>query len=155
MSKLGHFSVHELEKSKFLARIHMEYFHLGIFVMPWVYLIRKYGSRTQAFFFVFHGFFDTVIILTNANIPQGITIRPTSKSATAKETIKKLVEFCKLFSLLTAKMTAQFPIIVTRGRIMVTRLYKRISELSIHVVSFCSISLSEMLKKVEFRSLTG
>ena len=38
----------------------MEYFHLGIFVIPRVYLIRKYGSQTQAFFFVFHRFFDTV-----------------------------------------------------------------------------------------------
>ena len=39
----------------------MEYFHLGIFVIPWVYLIRKYGSQTQAFFFAFHRFFDTVL----------------------------------------------------------------------------------------------
>ena len=30
MSKQGHFSVHKLEKSKFLAKIHMEYFHMGI-----------------------------------------------------------------------------------------------------------------------------
>ena len=54
------FLVHKLEKSKFLARIHMKYFHLGIFVIPRVYLIRKYGYQTQAFFFVFHRFFDTV-----------------------------------------------------------------------------------------------
>ena len=41
----------------------MEYFHLGIFVIPRVYLIRKYGSQTQAFCFVFHTFFDTVKVL--------------------------------------------------------------------------------------------
>ena len=29
----------------------MEYFHLGIFVIPRVHLIRNYGSQTQAFFF--------------------------------------------------------------------------------------------------------
>ena len=38
----------------------MEYFHLGIFVTPRVYLIRKYGSQSQAFFSVVHRFFDTV-----------------------------------------------------------------------------------------------
>ena len=32
----------------------MEYFHLGIFVIPRVYLIRKYGSQTQAISFVSH-----------------------------------------------------------------------------------------------------
>ena len=41
----------------------MEYFHLGIFVIPKVYLIKKYDSQTQAFFFVFHRFFDTVRLL--------------------------------------------------------------------------------------------
>ena len=55
-----HFLVHKFKKCKFLARIHMEYFHMGIFVTPRVYLIRKYGCQTQAFFFVFHRFFDTV-----------------------------------------------------------------------------------------------
>ena len=38
----------------------MEYFHLGIFVIPRAYLISTNGSQTQAFFFVFHKFFDTV-----------------------------------------------------------------------------------------------
>ena len=38
----------------------MEYFHLGIFVIPRVYLISKNWSQTQAFFFVFHKFFHTV-----------------------------------------------------------------------------------------------
>ena len=38
----------------------MEYFHLGISVIPRAYLISKNGSQTQAFFFVFHKFFDTV-----------------------------------------------------------------------------------------------
>ena len=38
----------------------MEYFHLGIFVIPRVYQIRKYGSQTQGFFFIFHRLFDTV-----------------------------------------------------------------------------------------------
>ena len=34
--------------------------NMGIFVIPRVYLISNYGSQTQAFFFVFHRFFDTV-----------------------------------------------------------------------------------------------
>ena len=52
-SKLRHFSVHKFEKLKFIDRIHMEYFHLRIFVIPRVYLIRKYGSQRQAFFSYF------------------------------------------------------------------------------------------------------
>ena len=35
----------------------MEYFYMGIFVIPWVYLIRKYGSQTQAFFLLFSQIF--------------------------------------------------------------------------------------------------
>ena len=53
---LGHFSVHKTEKSKFLCWIHIEYFHLGIFVIPWVCLIRKYGSQNLALFSVFQCF---------------------------------------------------------------------------------------------------
>ena len=49
----GHISVHKSEKSKFLAWIHMKYFHVGIFVIPRVCLIRKYGSWNTAFFSVF------------------------------------------------------------------------------------------------------
>ena len=57
LSNSCHFSVHKTEISKFLARILMEYFHMGIFVMPGVCLIRKYGSQTTAKFP--HGsFFD-------------------------------------------------------------------------------------------------
>ena len=52
----GHFSVHKSEISKFLARIHMEYFHVAIFVISRVCLIRKYGSQSTAFFSVFHCF---------------------------------------------------------------------------------------------------
>ena len=37
----------------------MEYFHLGVFVIPRVCLIRKYGSQTQAFFFSFFIDFST------------------------------------------------------------------------------------------------
>ena len=40
----------------FFARIHIEYFHLGIFVTLGVCLIRKYGSRNTAFFSVFQCF---------------------------------------------------------------------------------------------------
>ena len=39
----------------------MEYFHLVIFVIIRVYLIKKYGSQTQTFIFLFHRFFDTVL----------------------------------------------------------------------------------------------
>ena len=45
----GHFSVHESEISKFLPWIHMEYFHLGIFVIPGVCLTKKYECKTTAF----------------------------------------------------------------------------------------------------------
>ena len=38
----------------------MEYVHMGIFVIPGSYLIRVYGSVTQAIFFVIHRFLDTV-----------------------------------------------------------------------------------------------
>ena len=38
----------------------MKIFCLGIFVMPRANQITKNGSQTQAFFFVFHKFFDTV-----------------------------------------------------------------------------------------------
>ena len=34
----------------------MEYFNLGIFVIPRVYIIRKYGSQSQAFFSYFIDF---------------------------------------------------------------------------------------------------
>ena len=35
-------TIHKLDKSKFIARIHMDYSYLGIFVIPREYLIRKY-----------------------------------------------------------------------------------------------------------------
>ena len=43
--------INKSENSKFLAWIHMEYFHVGIFVIPRLCPIRKYGSRNTAFFF--------------------------------------------------------------------------------------------------------
>ena len=43
-------SVHKSEISKFLARMHMKYFHMGISVILGVCLIRKYGSQITAFF---------------------------------------------------------------------------------------------------------
>ena len=49
----GHFLVNKSEKSKFLAWIHMEYFHVGIFMIPRVCLIRKCWSQITAFFSVF------------------------------------------------------------------------------------------------------
>ena len=52
----GHFSVHKSEILKFLAWIHMEYFYVGIFEIPGVCLIWKYGSQTTAFFSVFQCF---------------------------------------------------------------------------------------------------
>ena len=42
----------------FLARTGIEYFHMGIFVSLWVYLIKKYGCQTKAFFSVFQCFLD-------------------------------------------------------------------------------------------------
>ena len=56
LSNSCHFSVHKTEISKFLARIHMKYFQMGIFVIRGVCLIRKYGSQTTAFFSVFQCF---------------------------------------------------------------------------------------------------
>ena len=58
LSNLGQFSVHRFEKSNFLARIWIKYFHMGIFVILGVYLIKKYGCQTQAFFSVFQCFLD-------------------------------------------------------------------------------------------------
>ena len=40
----------------FLARIQIEYFHLGSFVTLGVYLIKKYGCHTQAYFSLFQSF---------------------------------------------------------------------------------------------------
>ena len=53
LSNSCHFSVHKTEISKFLARMHMKYFQMGIFVIPGVCPIRKYGSQTIAFFLYF------------------------------------------------------------------------------------------------------
>ena len=52
------FSVHKFEKTNFLARIWMKYFHMGIFVILRVYLVKQYGCQTQAFFSVFQCFLD-------------------------------------------------------------------------------------------------
>ena len=56
LSNYGQFSVHKFEKSKFLARTWIEYFHMGIFVILWVYLIKKYGYKAQPFFLYFSFF---------------------------------------------------------------------------------------------------
>ena len=56
LSNSCHFVVHKSEISKFLARIHMKYFQMGIFVIPVVCLIRKYGYRNTAFFSVFQSY---------------------------------------------------------------------------------------------------
>ena len=50
--------------------MHMEYFHMGIFVIPWVYLIQSenMGPKPRHFFFVFHRFFDTVKYLVAVGI---------------------------------------------------------------------------------------
>ena len=58
-SKLGHFSVHKFEKSKFLARIHMKYFHMAISVILRVYLIRKYGCAKPKHFYSYFIDFST------------------------------------------------------------------------------------------------
>ena len=47
---------HQSEISKFVTRTHMKYFHMGIFVIPGVCLIRKYGSQNTALFSVFQCF---------------------------------------------------------------------------------------------------
>ena len=60
----GHFSVHKSEISKFLARIHMEYFHVAFFVIPRVCLIIKYGSQSTAFFYVFQCSSGCRVLLT-------------------------------------------------------------------------------------------
>ena len=60
LSNFHNFLVHKMGKSRFLARTHMEYFHLGIFVIPKVYLIRKYGFQTPEFF---NNFFYTELRL--------------------------------------------------------------------------------------------
>ena len=56
----GHFSVHKSEKSKFLARIHMKYFHMAISVILRVYLIRKYGCAKPRHFYSYFIDFSTL-----------------------------------------------------------------------------------------------
>ena len=58
LSNYGQFSVHKSEKSYFLARTWIKYFHMGIFVILGVYLIKKYGCQSKAFFSVFQCFLD-------------------------------------------------------------------------------------------------
>ena len=58
----------------------MEYFHLGIFGIPRVYLVRKYGYQTQAFFFVFHRFFDTVCLRSINQNCQGFKVAKAVKA---------------------------------------------------------------------------
>ena len=60
LSNSCHFSVHKTEISKFLARIHMKYFQMGIFVIPGICLIRKYWSQITAFFLYFSASRGTV-----------------------------------------------------------------------------------------------
>ena len=60
LSNSYHFSVHKTEISKFLARIHMKYFKMGVFVIPGVCLIRKSWSQTTAFFLYFSASRSTV-----------------------------------------------------------------------------------------------
>ena len=38
----------------------MKYFHMGIFLILWVYLIKKYGCQTKAFFSVNQCFLDHI-----------------------------------------------------------------------------------------------
>ena len=54
------FLVHKLEKYKFLARIHTEYFQMDIFVIPRGIPNQKIWIPNQGIFFVFDRFFDTV-----------------------------------------------------------------------------------------------
>ena len=56
LPNLWSFSLLNLEKQHFLGRIHIEYFHLSFFVILGVYLIKKYGCHTQAFFSLFQSF---------------------------------------------------------------------------------------------------
>ena len=64
ISNLGQFSEHKFEKSNFLARIWIKYFHIGIFVILGVFLINKYGCQPQAFFSVFQCFLDHRVTIT-------------------------------------------------------------------------------------------
>ena len=52
--KASYFSVQRSEKSEYFAKIHMEYFHVGIFVIPRACLVKKYGFQNKDFFSVFH-----------------------------------------------------------------------------------------------------
>ena len=51
LSNLGEFSEHKFEKSIFLTRTWIEYFHMGIFVILWVYLIKKIWVSKPCIFF--------------------------------------------------------------------------------------------------------
>ena len=67
-SNLGSFSLLRLEKPHFLARTHMEYFHLGIFMTLGGNLIKKYECHAQAFFSVFQSFSGNRASLLTPNV---------------------------------------------------------------------------------------
>ena len=71
LSNLGQFSVNKCEKSNFLARTWIEYFRMGIFVIPSVYLIKKHGCQTQAYISVFQCFLHDSVekyLITKADV---------------------------------------------------------------------------------------
>ena len=73
-----------------------------------------------------------------------MTIKPTRRSATASDTIKKLVEVWRPFSLLTLNMTAQFPMIATIGNKIASR-PKKFNWMGFLVSKLCGRRMKEAL----------
>ena len=65
-----HFSVHKIEKSKFLAWIHMKYFHMDIFMITGISIIWKYWSQTTTFFLYFSASRGTVLASCKIDHPK-------------------------------------------------------------------------------------
>ena len=83
----------------FFARIHIEYFHLGIFVTLGVCLIKKYGSQITAFFFC---------KMTLLGVPclQGAFLKSSSTNIFLKQGNDKKVPFCVVLRKWLTKSTS-------------------------------------------------
>ena len=75
LSTYGQFSVHKFEKSKFIARTWIEYFHMSIFV---ILVIKKYVCQTQALFSVFQCFLGHRAGICCKNVTAIISLANTS-----------------------------------------------------------------------------
>ena len=91
LSDFGQFSVHRFEKSNFLAWTWMKYFHMGIFVILRVCLIKKYGYQTQAFSSVYQCFLDHRVFRALVSAYAGKNIQDTKGIQIASNQTSKVI----------------------------------------------------------------